>query len=156
MDGALLTAIFSAASALAVAALTYALTKRREREAEWRRFKLKHYRAYVAALSGITERNITSGARRLYADAANNLALVAPPDVLRALHDLQDAISAGTIARDQDRLLSALYRAIRRDVHPSRPKDADLTFRLFAPPPEIARRANEELKPTATSSSLVE
>lgn len=149
MDNAILVAILSGASALAAAALTYGLNKRRERETEWRRFKLEHYREYVGALSGITQHTITPDKRRRYADAANNLSLVAPPDVLRALFTLQDAITGGTIGQSQDRLLSELYRVIRRDVHPSKPQDASLTFRLFAPPPEEHGQANEELKPTA-------
>ncbi len=55
----MLVAIISAATAVVVAdvaaGLTYLFTKRREREADWRKLKLDYYNEYVSALSGIIE-----------------------------------------------------------------------------------------------------
>ena len=146
MDASVVTAVASAASALAVAAATYGLTKRRERDAEWRRFKLDHYREYVAALSGVTQAVPSPEAQRRYADALNTLALVAPPDVLRALYAYQDAAYWGNPHRSAEELdarLSAALGAIRRDVQPSVPDDARVVFRLFDVPPSGVRPANE-------------
>jgi hypothetical protein len=50
MNASVLTAIISGATAIVVAALSYSLTKRREREAEWRKVKLEHYREYIGGL----------------------------------------------------------------------------------------------------------
>jgi hypothetical protein len=50
VDTAVLAAIISGAVALAAAAVTYLLTKKRDREAEWRKLKLDYYRELVAAI----------------------------------------------------------------------------------------------------------
>lgn len=138
MNPTIFTAVLSAASAIAVASLTYWLTKRREREVDWRRFKLEHYRAYITALSGVTQTTNSPENQRRYADAVNNLALVAPPDALRALYALQDELRADNPHASQethDAKLSGLLRAIRRDVQPSTPADEGLVFRIFDPAP---------------------
>lgn len=51
MDTTILVASISTLTALAVAALTYSFNKRSEREGQWRRLKLDHYKEYVSALS---------------------------------------------------------------------------------------------------------
>ena len=78
MDTPILTAVIAAATALTVAGFTNYLTKARERESEWRKLKLERYREYVSALSGIVEGSATSEAHKRYADAVNELQLVAP------------------------------------------------------------------------------
>jgi putative exporter of polyketide antibiotics len=50
MEASLLAALISASSAIIVAGVSYYLTKRREREVEWRKLKLEHYQKYIAAL----------------------------------------------------------------------------------------------------------
>ena len=45
--------VASIPAAAAVAALSYLLNKRRERESEWQKLKLDHYKEYVLALSGV-------------------------------------------------------------------------------------------------------
>jgi hypothetical protein len=50
MEGSVVIAIISAGAALAVAAVSYTLNKQRERESEWRKVKLEHYREYIRTL----------------------------------------------------------------------------------------------------------
>jgi hypothetical protein len=137
LDTGVLTALVSGSAAILVAAVTYALTKRREHEAAWRDLKLKHYQEYVAALSAVVGGRATADNRARYADAGNKLSLVAPPRVLRAPYDLQDEISLRSEARDRTRhdvKLTALMRAMRSDAQEGLPigDEEELNFRLFA------------------------
>jgi hypothetical protein len=143
MEASLVVAIISAATAITVAALSYSFARRREREADWRRLKLDHYKEYVSALSGIvgTRESPTSQAR--YADARNALRLVAPPEVLRALKAFQDEIAHSNVdytLDGQQARLNVLIREIRRDVQPTPPDDGDAKFELGIPPPRTGRR----------------
>ncbi|MFZ5580220.1 MAG: hypothetical protein ACOZAQ_07160 [Pseudomonadota bacterium] len=69
VDTPVFVAVISAAANLTVAAITFFLTKRKEREAEWRKEKLEHYREFQGAIArsnlilrgkGMTERLTTS------------------------------------------------------------------------------------------------
>ena len=129
--------MISGAAALVVAAASYALSKRREREAEWRQVKLEHYREYIAGLSGIVNERATPASQARYSDAVNALLLVAPGAVLRALRSFQAEIAESNKDRSNarhDALLSDLVRAIRRDIHPGRADDADLSFQVLGVP----------------------
>ena len=79
MNSTVLVAVISGAVALAVAALSYAFNKRRDREAEWRKLKLEHYKEFVAAISGVVGQRSTEQSHIRYADAVNSMVLVAPP-----------------------------------------------------------------------------
>ena len=147
METGVLTALISGSAAIIVAAVTYALTKRREQESAWRDLKLKHYQEYLAALSGVVGTRSTPENRARYADAANKLSLVAPPEVLRALYVFQDEISLKGEARDRGRhvqKLTALMRAMRGDAQTglTASNESDLDFRLFASGP-AAETPNE-------------
>lgn len=135
MDNAAFAAAISGAVAIVVAALsagaTYLLTKRREREADWRKMKLDIYRAYVIALSCTVQHRRTSEDQARYADAANSLTLVASPVILKALYAFQDTVA------DKDECLDNLLNALRHDISPSHQgMSGDLSFRLFSPPPK--------------------
>lgn len=140
MDAPVLVSAISAVTALAVAAATYALNKRRDREADWRKLKLEHYREYVAALSGVVGQRSTAASQARYSDAVNAMTLVAPANVLRALYGFQDEVSFSNPQPSKQRhddALTLLLREIRRDVQPRPPADAGITFRLMdAPPPD--------------------
>ncbi len=118
--------------------MTYAFNKKREREAEWRKAKLEHYREYMAALSAVVGHRSNDKAQTRYSDAVNTLALVAPPSVLRTLYAFQEEIRMSNANHSQvnhDNLLGDLLREIRRDVHPKRPDDEGIDFRLMDAPP---------------------
>lgn len=155
MDAPVIAALIAAVATPAAGALTYGLTKRREREAEWRRFKLDYYREYVAAMSGVAEATATPEARQRFTDAANNLALVAPAKVLRAAYALVDDVNdAHRTPESYEAALARFFRAIRADSHASVPDDAGLAFKLFSVPAAVrasadalARRNSPHLPP---------
>ena len=138
MDTAVLAAMVSGVVALVAAAVTYVLTKKRDREAEWRKLKLDYYRELVAAISGIVGRRSTPPAQARFADALNNLILVAPKEVILKLYAFWDEIREKELDKTRhDELLSDLIRAIRRDIQPGRLGiDDALLFRLMDVPPE--------------------
>lgn len=135
MDTPILVAIISASASIAVAAITFFLTKRKEREAEWRKQKLEHYREFLDALSGIVGTDSTPEAQRRWAKATNTIGLVASQRVLAALWKFQESIANSNPNRsneDHDRKLNQLMFAIRADLGVS-PKDdpANASFRLW-------------------------
>jgi hypothetical protein len=131
------TAIVTAASAILAVIITYVLSKRREHEGDWRKLKLEQYREFVLAPSGVVRERATPKAQRRYADAVNSMILVAPVAVLTRLQEFQNEISHANQARSDERhdeLLSALFRAMRQDVHPSRLEERSFDFRLLGFP----------------------
>ena len=140
MDGAAMTALISGVVAIGVVVLTHSFTRKRDREADWRKMKLEHYREYVAALSGIVHHGHESAAQRRYSDAVNSLALVAPREALIALYDFLDETSVSNQNRTPvkyELLLSSLLRNMREDCHPRQPKDSSaFMFRTINVPPE--------------------
>jgi len=136
-DAQVITVTMSAVAALLTAIVTTIVTnilsKKREHEADWRKLKFNVYQEYVSALSGVVNRKDgpSAEARERYANAFNTICLVAPPDVLTALKDFRSAIrvegkASGPVDDRRGAVeLSALFRAIRADVHPSRIGDDD-------------------------------
>lgn len=131
MSATAITAVIGLVGSLAVAAATYWLTKRREREAEWRKEKLGYYKAFVESLSGIVEGDASPDGQRLFAKTTNSLLLFAPQPVITALNAFRHEIRASNQNRTQeehDRLLAQLLLAIRRDVGVS-PADQPAAFK---------------------------
>ena len=122
MGNTVFAAIAAGTFGLLVAVVTYVLTKKREHDADWRKAKLEHYREYVAALSGITDRRSTPSTQARYSDAFNALTLVASTAVLTALYAFQDEIPYRNTTRTDeayDRLLGALLRSMRDEIQPN-------------------------------------
>lgn len=114
-----------------VAVFTYWSTKKRERDAEWRKEKIVYYKSFVESLSGIVEGNEIPEGHKLYAKATNNLLLFAPQSVIEALNAFRLENSVSNKDRSQekhDALLAALLLAVRQDigVHPA---DDPATFK---------------------------
>lgn len=136
MNAAIVTAIIGLVGGLFAAAVTYWLTKQREREAEWRKEKLAYYKAFVESLSGTVEGDSTPDGQRAFAKACNNLLLFAPQPVIEALDAFRNEIKVSNLNRtvgQHDKLLAMLLLEIRRDVGVS-PTDNPSTFnpRLWA------------------------
>jgi hypothetical protein len=96
-----------------VAAPSYLFAKWREREAEWRKLKLDHYREFVAALSGVVGERSNAPAQGRFSEAVNAMVLVAPSVVLRALYAFHDEVRAGNTARSptgHDKALKLSYK----------------------------------------------
>lgn len=115
----MLAALLSAAAAIIVAALTVFLTKRKEREAEWRAKKLGYYEEFFAAASGIVGHLAPNSGKVRFANAVNNLHLIASQEVMDALHAFCDEIAESNLDKTRDRhdnLWSALVWQIRSDL----------------------------------------
>lgn len=127
----LVTASGSAIVAIIIAAMTYWLTKQRERDAELRKEKLEHYKDFVASLNGVVSGEYTVEDQRTFARACNKLNLVAPYSVIKALQDFQQGIKpTSLLSSDQhNKLISALFYEIRRDLRVS-PKDDASIFQV--------------------------
>ena len=103
-------AIIATAAAIVVPAKGFYLTKSKEREADWQRYKFELYKELVESLSGIVGTSAPEGNKR-FASASNTLHLVASRGVLNALHAFQDEIRISNMQRSlqkHDALLSHL------------------------------------------------
>jgi len=130
MNIALVTSLIGLMGTVFLTGFTYWLTKRRERDAEWRKEKLVYYKAFIESLSGIVRGDETPEGHRLYAKTTNNLLLFAPQPVIKAVNALraETATSNPNPSREKFHiLLTNLVLAIRRDVG-VRPVDDPATF----------------------------
>ncbi len=133
MTASVLTALIAVLGGVVAAAASYWFTKQREREAEWRKEKLVHYKAFVESLSGVMEGESTSDGQRAFAKACNNLLLVAPQSVIQALDEFKNEIKTSNPNKSlerHDRLLAALLVVIRKDVGIS-PVDDPASFKAL-------------------------
>jgi hypothetical protein len=103
---------------LLIAAATYWFTKKKEREAEWRKEKLAYYKTFVESLSGIVGTDTTDDGQRSFTKASNNLLLFAPQSVIQSLEAFRKGIrvSNNLSNEEHDKLLTELFLAIRRDI----------------------------------------
>ena len=94
METTMVTTLLALLGGLLTAVLTYWFTKKREREAEWRKEKLAYYKVFVDGLSGIVDGDSTSQGQLVFARASNNLLLFASQSVIESLDRFRDEISA--------------------------------------------------------------
>jgi hypothetical protein len=119
MDTPIIVAAISAAAAVIVPAISFYLTKKKEREADWQKYKFEQYRDFVVSLSGIVGKDSTPEGNRRFAMTCNTLHLLGSPAVLAALHTFQDEIRVSNPNKSDDRhdsLLSRLIWEIRNDL----------------------------------------
>lgn len=132
MTTTVLATLLASFGGIAVAGATYWFTKQRERDAEWRKEKLEHYKAFVSALSGTISGESTSEGQRSFARACNNLNLVAPQAVIEALKEFREETRISNPNKSMERhdsLMAKLFYEIRRDLRIS-PRDEQQTFRV--------------------------
>lgn len=131
----IVTTAIASSTALAVAVVGYWFTKKREREAELRKERF-HYKELVSSLSDILEGDNNLQGQKRFAVACNNLNLVAPASVIKALQAFQDETKSSYPVRTlerHDELLSLLLIEMRRDLNISPNGESALMFRLWAP-----------------------
>ena len=134
MDAPIIVAIISAAAAIVVPAISFYYTKKKEREADWRRYKFEHYQELMRSLSGIVGSDSSSEGNRRFAAACNTLHLIGSVGVLRALHKFQDEISVSNpnpSTERHDKLLTRLILEIREDLRIPGKSDTSTTARLW-------------------------
>ena len=102
-----------------MAALSYWLARKRDREADWQKEKLAYYKVFIESMSGVMEGEDTPEGHLAFSQATNNLLLFAPQNVIEAVNNYRSEISIAnenrTIEREQ-KLLAELLLAIRRDI----------------------------------------
>ena len=111
--------------------MSYWFTKKREREAEWRKEKLGYYKAFIESISGTLEGESTPEGHRAFSKATNNLLLFAPQSVIEALNEFRTEIRVSNPHRSPEKydlLLARLLLEMRRDIGVS-PSDNPDTFR---------------------------
>ena len=137
MDANITVAMISATAGLVVAAVSYYLTKKKEREADWRKYKFEQYKEFVGSMNGVLGNSPTLEGRTHFASACNTLHLIGSLGVLNALHALVNEISSTNSDQSRtrhDTLLSQLIWEIRKDVGiPSTPEESEFVARLWAP-----------------------
>jgi len=133
MSAEIVTASISAVSGIIVAAVGYYLTKKREREAQWRSEKLAYYKAFVSSMSYSLEGESSHEGHIAFAKACNDLLLFAPQSVIVALRALQDEIGQPIASRSRekhDALLSKLFIEMRKDLN-VKPQDDPASFQII-------------------------
>jgi len=131
MNPAIAAAILGLIGSLGAALVTYLFTKKREREAEWRKEKLAYYMTFIESMSGTIEGDASPEGHRAFSKATNNLLLFAPQSVVEAVNAFRDEVRISNPTRTQeqhDKLLAMLLLQIRRDIGVSPPDNA-ATFR---------------------------
>jgi len=124
-DLQLVNGMVAAFGSLALAAITYYLTKQRERDAELRSESLAHYKMYVESINGIIGEQWSPEGSNEYARAFNNLHLFAPQAVIEALHEYQKELNSANPERTdegQRKRYTDLMFQIRKDLK-VKPKD---------------------------------
>lgn len=139
MSNEILVAVISVTGSIVIAAISYFLTKRQQREIDWRNLKLDHYRNLLMSISDLAVDNTDVEAHYRFAQAINTIALVAPQNVIEAMLEFHDGVKQSNEHRSQflhDKLLAKLLFTIRKDLK-LRPKDNINTFNyhLVGAPP---------------------
>ena len=134
MDTAIVVSVIAAASGVIVPAVSFYLTKKKEREADWRKYKFEQYKEFLLSMSGTLGADPTPEGKRSFATACNALHLIGSRGVLVALHALIDGTSSANCSRAaHDALLSKLIWEIRQDVGiPGTPEAAEFSARLWS------------------------
>lgn len=134
MDTSVIVAVISTAAGVTVAALSFYFSKKKDREADWRKYKFEQYKEFLVSMSGIVGTGSTPESKRSFAMACSALHLIGSKGVLVALHALLDAIGDPSLTRAaHDALLSKLIWEIRQDVGiPGTPDASEFSARLWS------------------------
>lgn len=150
MVSVLTTTVLSACAAIAAAFVTSQLTRRREREAEWRKLKLAQYQELIRAISTNLIGRWTPASTALYSDAYNSTLVFAPLPVVNALQRYQDEITCSNQAPDietQYQRCHELICAIREDITGKAEGAPSKRFALITIPPISTTSASEPHTP---------
>ncbi|MBI5787455.1 MAG: hypothetical protein HZA78_01175 [Candidatus Schekmanbacteria bacterium] len=148
MDTNILVAIISASSSIAVASLTYYLTKRMQTKREWQLEKINHYKVLMSALSDLAvDGKDKNEANERFSLAVNTICLVASQQVITALMEFHNEIKFSNLNFTQEKadfLLIKLLLAIRKDIGLSK-ADNEKTFNFHligaAPPKNYTKQS---------------
>jgi hypothetical protein len=135
MNTSVVVLVIAAASGVIVTAVSYYLTKKKEREADWRKYKYEQYKEFLVSVSGTVGTDSTPEGNRSFAKACNTLHLIGTKGVIAALHAYQDEIRVSNPNKSDakhDALLSTLIWEIRKDLSiPGTPDASDFSVYLW-------------------------
>lgn len=136
MEASIIVAAIAALTSIMVASLTYSFTKRKEREADWRKYKYEQYKEFVAAIGASASSDFSPEANRKFALTSNTLHLIGSKGVLDGLHAFQDEIADSNCNKSSakhDARLNKLIWEIRKDLDiPQTAREDDFIVRLWA------------------------
>jgi hypothetical protein len=135
MNTSVVVSVISAAATVIAVAVSFYLTKKKEREADWRKYKYEQYKEFLISMSGIVGTDSTPDGKRSSARACNTLHLIGSRGVLSALHKFLDAIGDPSLSRAiHDALWSKLIWEIRQDLGtPGTSAESEFSARLWCP-----------------------
>lgn len=134
-DTSVVVSVIAAASSVVVAAVSFYLTKKKEREADWRKYKYEQYKEFMVSISGIVAGDSTPEGNRIFAKACNTLHLIGSKGVLNTLHSYQDEARSSNpnhSASKEAVLLSKLVWEVRKDIEiPGTPQASEFSVHLW-------------------------
>jgi hypothetical protein len=151
MNVQITVALIAASASILVAAITFFLTKSKERSAHLQQRKQSQYQELLSAISDLADYSVTQeqGQRR-FAAAVNTIVLVAPQSVIDALMAYYRELASGTTNRQRRvELLKRLILEIRKSLE--LPFDDDpntFDFELVAAP-----KGQDSAQPNPQSTS---
>lgn len=133
MDTPIIVSAIAAVSSVMVAAISFYLTKEKDREADWRKYKFDQYKEFLDSMAGGLRSSSNMDDKARFTKASNSLHLIASPGVLAALHEILDPnFNPNRSQEKHDVMLSKLIWEIRQDIRiPGTPKASEFTARLW-------------------------
>ena len=118
MNAQITVALIAASASILAAAITFFLTKSKERSVQLQQRKQVHYQELLSAISDLADENVKlDQARRRFAAAVNTAVLVAPQPVIGALMIYYRELSSEAINRQRRvALLKSLVLEIRKSL----------------------------------------
>ena len=151
MKAEIIVALIAASASILGAAITFFLTKSRERSAQLQQRKQSQYQELLSAISDLADYSVTQAdGQRRFAAAVNTIVLVAPQPVIDALMAYYRELASGTIDRQRRvELLRRLILEIRKSLElPFYDDPNTFDFELVAAP-----RGKDFAQPNPQSTS---
>jgi hypothetical protein len=137
----IIIAIIGALAVVLSAIIPYVITKNKEIEVRIKEKKLERYDMLLSKFTKFLSDPPDTMYTYEFIEAYNSASAYASNEVLKACHDLMEAIKKQSEKRktnpryvipdeEQDKLISGVFIAIRKDV---RPKEPDFNFKAFKP-----------------------
>lgn len=136
MNSSILVEAIAGSVAVTVAALSYLFTKRKEREADWRKWKYEQYKEFIGSLGEMVAGGSTPEHQQVFVKHWNVLNLIGSPGVLNSLQAWAGAINANKTSSEQNILFSRVIWEIREDLGiPGTPEVETFFAQLWRPVP---------------------
>ena len=137
----IIIAIIGAIAVVLSAIIPYVITKNKEIEVRIKEKKLERYDVLLSKFTKFLSDPPNTTYTYEFIEAYNSASAYASNEVINACHDIMEAIKKQSEMKktnpryvipdeEQDRLISGVFMAIRKDV---RPKEPEFNFKAFTP-----------------------